>query len=412
MRSPTFIAVASCLSLSLPATQGQVAQARLLEPTSYDTPSNCQDTDFELPTTLLEIWEEQVLPLYISPEIYTAFVALKDGWTPGLASTETPIVVRIAHLVDTIDWNCAAMYSLTWLDALTKDDPLLRSPVSHENITFHGSTPRLLCMVHAWAAVVNEWQPDAFPTLYGILGAFEFEDLSFEFNSDVDAAFDLVTGEPDIDTLKNIAATNCYKPKIMGAIVARQLTEYSRRDGYNMYGDLGRDGKPCRWNCRRYTDPTGYEPGGESRSDSKIKGDKKKRKAVKEERSKSRWKPMLEDDGRGYFTRQQHVTPHIGKTAKRAVLSDEDFESRILKNPNYKYKDEAYLVADRLKATAEDDLKKATIEFYDDKFKVNFSVLSTVASYGVSFEQLLNFGFGITSSEYDSILVAWKEKVA
>jgi 23S rRNA G2069 N7-methylase RlmK/C1962 C5-methylase RlmI len=121
---------------------------------------------------------------------------------------------------------------------------------------------------------------------------------------------------------------------------------------------------------------------------------------------------MLEDDGRGYFTRQQHVTPHIGKTAKRAVLSDEDFESRILKNPNYKYKDEAYLVADRLKATAEDDLKKATIEFYDDKFKVNFSVLSTVASYGVSFEQLLNFGFGITSSEYDSILVAWKEKVA
>ena len=310
---------------------------------------------------------------------------------------------RIAHLADTMHWNCAAMYSSTWLDALTKEDPLLRSPVSHEGITFHASSPRFLCMVHAWAAVVKEWQPKAFPSLSTVLELFGFDELSYEFNPQVDAAFDEETGEPNIEDLNAIAAANCFKPEIMGAIAARQLTEYGRRDGYNMYGDLGRDGKPCTANCRRFTDPTGYTPFSPKSS--------KSSKNSKQSKPEERWKPMLEDDGRGYFTRQEHVAPHIGKLAKRAVLSDEDFNLRTLEKPEYDYNQEARQVATRLAATAIDDMKKAKIEFFDDKIKVIFAVLNSVVSYGTSFEQLLNFVFGITSSEYDSILVSWKEKV-
>merc|ERR1712238_102345 len=51
------------------------------------------------------------------------------------------------------------------------------------------------------------------------------------------------------------------------------------------------------------------------------------------------------------------------------------------------------------------------IEFYDNKIAVTFAILGAVAAYGPSFEQLINFSFGLTASEYDSILVAWKEKV-
>jgi len=390
--------VSYLLSLSLLASQGQVAQARLL------APSNCQAADFELPAALVGAWTEEPLPPFVTVEIFATIAALKGGWSPGFASTETPIVARLVHLLDTMAWNCAAMYSSTWLDGLTKEDPLLRSPVSLDGITLHESKPRLLCMVHAWAAVVNEWHPESNTTLSEGLAAFEYEDVSFGFNSDVDAAFDMETGEADKDMLIDIAEDNCYKPKIMGAIVARQLTEYGRRDGYNMYGDLHSDGTPCTHNCRRYTDSTGYKIKTRTIYDTNESKWKK-----------YKWTPMLEDNGRGYFTRQEFVTPHIGTTAKRAILSDEDFESRVAKDPRHntnKYNREAEEVAERLRATATDDMKKAKIEFYDNKIAVTFAIFGSVASYGLSFEQCLNFGFGLTSSEYDSILVAWKEKVA
>ena len=299
--------------------------------------------------------------------------------------------VRFTHLIDVMHWNCAAMYSTGWKDALTLEEPLLRSPSSTGTITsLHNSPARLLCMVHAWAAVVDDWIPEAYSSLSNVLSAQGYNDVHYGFSDEVDAAFDLNTGIPDLDMLGSIASDNCYSPKIMGAIVARQVTEYGRRDGYNMYGDLKSDGSPCLRNCQRFTDPTGYSPSSES----------------------TRWQPILEGNGRGFFTKQEHVTPHIGSLAKRAILSDADFESRIASNPNYNYDEESRLVAARLKATAVDDMKKAKIEFYDDKLSVVFAVIGSVVSHAPSFEQVLNFAVGLTASEYDSILTAWKAKRA
>ena len=80
--------------------------------------------------------------------------------------------------------------------------------------------------------------------------------------------------------------------------------------------------------------------------------------------------------------------------------------------PDYDYDHEAALVADRLAATAIDDMKKAQIEFYDDKIQVVLAVIKSVVSYGLSFEQALNFIFGISAAEYDAVLVSWNVKVA
>ena len=182
----------------------------------------------------------------------------------------------------------------------------------------------------------------------------------------------------------------------MGAIIGRQVTEYAKRDGWNMLGDLNNDGSPCTANCRRYTDPTGY---------SSVHG----RGANGE--LKRRWRPMLENDGRGYETRQQHVAPHIGFTAKRALLSDEDFLSRSVPDPDYDYKAESQLVLERLRATAGSDFTKVTIEFFNNKIQVAFTVVASVAAHGASFEQILNYVVGLTASEYDAILLAWREKV-
>ena len=366
--------------------------------------TNCDATDFELPQALMDVFESEDLPPFLTPEIFATVAVLQDGWAPGFAATETPIISRLVQLIDKMNWNCVAVYSSTWKDAISKEDPKIPTPVDHpaKGIVFHSSATRQLCMVHAWATVVLDWFPNSYPSLSGMLGAFGYN-VTYGFNPEVNAA----VAEEDLHTIKSIAATNCYSPKIMGAIIGKQVTEYGRDDGWNMYGTIGRDGKPCEHNCRRFTDTTQYRPlGNRPLEDDEI--------GIAGVGRKYRWVPMLEDDNRGYFSRQMHVTPHIGTTAKRAVLSDEEYNARMLEPTGvmYDYDAEARLVAKRLAVTATDDMKKAQVEFYDDKVKVVFAIAGSIASYAPSFEQLINFVMGLTAGEYDSVLVAWKVKVA
>ncbi len=178
-----------------------------------------------------------------------------------------------------------------------------------------------------------------------------------------------------------------------------------------MYGDLNSDGTKCVANCRRrYTDPTAKN--NTKQSTSTNKGREMKKDGQKEEssnKSSTQWKPLLEDNGFGYFTYQQHVTPHIGSIAETAVLTRDQFESRSLEDPNYDYEVESNLVIERMSQL--NDREKMLIEFFDDKLRVAFTIIPAVAMQGTSFEQLLNFIVGLTAVEYDAVLLAWKEKV-
>lgn len=52
-----------------------------------------------------------------------------------------------------------------------------------------------------------------------------------------------------------------------------------------------------------------------------------------------KWQPLLESDGLGYITAQEHVTPHIGITARffgfDTPESEEAWASRKLDRPPY-----------------------------------------------------------------------------
>jgi hypothetical protein len=329
-----------------------------------------------------------------------------------------------------VNWNCAAIYHTTWKDALSKEDPIVRAPenIVHSDGTsgaksLHNSDSRMLCMVHAWAALVDDWVPEAAPSLLGVLGAHGYS-VTRGFNQQVDQCFmvDSMMNSPDCSQgnkylnskkcfpeepdyvaagsvtgscLHDVALQHCFSPAIMGAIAARQVAEYARYDGYNMYGYLNKDGTECKSNCHRYTDPTGYTPARETDSNNAS--------------MKFRWMPLLEEKGRGYFTRQEHVTPHIGTTAKLALLTEEERDMRVSPKPNYDYDAESIKVMNRLASLT--DEKKKLIEFFDDKIDVAFAVIGNVAAQGASFEQILNYVVGLTASEYDSTILAWKEKV-
>jgi len=401
-----FKTLSSWLALSLLSATSQWQTADAAPKPKTPNESTCDYSAFQIPQVAIDTYNGALgagLPDFVALETFLLIQGLQGGWTPGLKGTETPVTSRIVRLIDNMDWACTAAYSSTWLDSLSMDEPIVRAPknFTQENgktIDYHTSSTRLLCMVHAWAAVSEEWDPNTKASLSAVLDPFFGTlDLTYGLMEEVEDLF-FNSGKPKKAAAKQYAADNCYSPKVMGQIIARNVVEYGRKDGFNAYGDKGRNGKACSHNCRPYTDTTNYKP-------------LKKKKGVK---SKYRWTPMLEDDDRGYFTRQEHVTPHIGSRAKRAVLSDYDFEMRgetFGDTTNFNWDKEAREVASRLAATATDDLLKAKIEFYDDKIAVIFKIIAAVASYGASFEQLCNFSIGLISGEYDSVLVAWNIKV-
>ena len=47
-----------------------------------------------------------------------------------------------------------------------------------------------------------------------------------------------------------------------------------------------------------------------------------------------KWEPLLESNGAGYFTRQEHVTPFVGFTGRLYGLTTEEYESFMVPPPD------------------------------------------------------------------------------
>lgn len=151
-----------------------------------------------------------------------------------------------------------------------------------------------------------------------------------------------------------------------------------------------------------------------------------------DEGHRRRWEPLLEDNGKGFFYRQEFVTPHIGQTAKFRYLPELDREHRVAREPTYGRSLEDEMDAVIAEMATLDDFKKVEIEAFDNKLWVGNAIISafvnkllTSAAQGgfvdaalgqpglvLSFERLVHFVQGYTATEYDSIVVVWKEKVA
>ena len=329
----------------------------------------------------------------------TGLVAGFQAWIAGFQNYETPTVLRFTYLIDSMDWNCAASYSHNWKDSLTKSDVLVRTPssilIGQRSVPLHTSDTRLMCIISAWATVVKDWVPESYKPLISYINDFRYTGIGYGgYDPDINKCFDdEFDGKPNLQCLQKIAQDECYAPSVMGAIIGHQLAEYAKRDGWNMYGELRSDNSKCVHNCRRYTDPTNFSPSYDSQD------------VVK----RTRWNPLLEDNNNGYFTRQEHVVPHIGILAKNSILSRADFESRNITAPLYDYNNEALLVSKRMSKLT--DTKKILIEFFDNKILVALALIGTIAMQGVSFEQILHYSLGLTSGDYDATLLAWRAKV-
>ena len=74
--------------------------------------------------------------------------------------------------------------------------------------------------------------------------------------------------------------------------------------------------------------------------------------------------------GKGFSYYYNHITPHIGFTAKPRFLSIKELESRRAPDPQYCYESESNKIVNRLRRTANDDFRKMIIEWADEKIDV------------------------------------------
>ena len=206
----------------------------------------------------------------IAPEIFYLLETI-PSLIPTLSEHETPMTARFTSLYDATWWNCVAVFSSDYQDALTKIRPTIVSqdPASHTTPT------RAACVTQATASLND--------LFFGGINAYaeamkKFEELTIEYEVPANVKECMVDEETlstrnlrklkegsdaartsfvaDASCLEDVASEAEYNPNIMGHIVAVQTYVYAVMDGYNMLGtEAG-----CETYCRPYADTTGYEP--------------------------------------------------------------------------------------------------------------------------------------------------------
>ena len=237
--------------------------------------------------------------------------------------------LNAVHLLQAM-WNCIAAYHPTALDALTKDRPVLHIPSK-----YHTSEARALCMIHA----VNKLIPDLVPiAAESIMGWLDSLGLESEIMSDVEARH-MAIMHKDIS------------PRVVGSVVAANILDDMKTDGWNYDGSMTPKGA-CTANCRPFSDTTGYIPKNSPWTVTEWE----------------KWQPLIESDENGFFYAQEHVTPHIGFTAKPAVLTRTQIDARNAPDPMYDYDKETQDVIDRVAQLT--PFQRDMIAFNDNKINI------------------------------------------
>eukprot|EP00903_Cladosiphon_okamuranus_P012371 g11596.t1 len=135
---------------------------------------------------------------------------------------------------------------------------------------------------------------------------------------------------------------------------------------------------------------------------------------------RKKWQPLLESNGLGYISTQEHVTPHIGITARffgfNTLEEEEAWGSRELDKPPYRnrHHEVASEVLEASKIAVDDPQKQFAISFFDNKFNSLVPLKVTYflrRSDTLSLLDFINITVKSQLALYNAVLLAWREKV-
>jgi hypothetical protein len=216
----------------------------------------------------------------------------------------------------------------------------------------------------------------------------------------------------------------------LAKLTVDEMSEFAESDGWNAAGAIGTGFNRMPYGDFSFEDRQGntYEPYHvqESGKVKKQKRDKVKKQERDTGSSSSdtsqegcktapdpwNWAPLLESNGFGYFTRQEHVMPHIGFTGRLYGIEPADYMAKEAPVPNYNFCEETDFVLDNTNTLATSDEQKIQVEFFDSKFT---SLLPTQIGWslrsGFSEFEFWYYDMALVIGMYDATMLVWREKV-
>ena len=353
------------------------------------------------------------LPPGTDPEMFKILAGIQ-AFDIGLASYETPIAIRFTTFIANTWWNCIATYSAAFKDAFTNARP----EVVVSRLVLHTTTNRAIACAHAAIYLAERLIPKTIGNVLdtyidmGIPGAaLGLEPSLVHCGATLNCGglnSTVVCGEQtslDMACLQDaVTADGGTNTRLVGQVVALQSLAFAMGDGWNQFGH---DDK-CQVNCRPFKDTTNFKT---------------------KSKNPTKWRPILEDNGAGFFYKAQHVTPHIGEKGKLRFLTQTDRKGMRAVNPHYSRtrRKEAIAVVKRMQSIS--DKQKVEVETFNDKlsmtnfvfaaflpkcameFKDRSALRSSNPGIHCSFERMVHFVMSVVNSEYDSTVIVWKEKV-
>ena len=310
------------------------------------------------------------------------------------SSFETPIVIYNAHRYAYCQSGCTAYHSSsakmpTWEDG----EAPFRVPEM-----YHETWSRIVCLAQCWNDLFQEVHAggemeNSIPAILDDWNFPRFKTLNEN----------LIACDGDSGCIEGVVIDNDWDPRLIGQVVFLEVQNSLENDGWNHDGKLTWDwesGKavPCTANCAPFSDTTGYYV--------------KNQPQITNSQYKFNWRPIQENDGNGYFSRQEHVTPHIGHTVKPVAIK----EWKVAPAPEYDYAAEGKLLSERGRNMVSSQEQKDMIVVYDDKLTVreiiqHYMIKKYFGRDDFIFEDYIYFLQGIDLAEHDSLVQAWREKV-
>lgn len=299
-----------------------------------------------------------------SPIAYRGLLTAINGVGNPYGAWETPIAIRTGAYIHSALWDAAVAYS-------DKAIPIVKNGITRRPPEERNVTNTNIAMSYAVLRVVEEIIPDA---KEGVLLAFQ--------------AFNLDPEDKSIDPSSPIG---------VGNLVGRAVIKEQAKDEYNSDGRYGNI-----HNQRAFSDYTNFIPLNDAYELKNI----------------TKWQPLMETNGKGYFTIQTHITPQAQNAAFKlgasALQSDPGASIGRLEEPWVEPVDmDEYrrLTDEVLEVSANlTDEQKMLAEYFDNKF-MSFGVLEW---YMVSEEESLLDLLGVALNIVclgNAINLSWQQKL-
>jgi len=314
-----------------------------------------------------------------------------------LHSFETPIAIYVPLKTHSLEWTCIAIHSENFLEPIGYAAPMYRAPEPEE---FYNTYARIMCYLYAQVFFLPEVYSE---TVYNEhmmhMMHYGFSDTMVS-DEDFQEIYDCIDGgeEGCIDTLADKHYPMTGGPldlfAFTGALAGAWITRSMNNDGWNHNGRWTKTGELCTHsvNCRPFEDYTGYVP---------VNGP---HTLVDE----TRWMPLVESDGTGFFYTQEHVTPQL--SVVDGLVGTEEQMSRTVDDPNYDLLAEMELTYERVASVTDEQI--AMVSMMDSKLTlISQTWMGINGIHPLGFEESSLWAVGFIMAEHDATLNAWREKV-